>query len=252
MRRGVSAALIAAVVGLTACSSMQIGGGSSPVTGSAGDGGDAKGATQQLVQCQAPVGTIALVESQIPALAQVGLSSPIPVIRLLAAQSRCFNVVERGQALTRMMDERNLAASGMLQQGSNVGGGQMVAADYMITPNVLFSESNAGGAGAAAGAVLGSFIPYVGSGVGAMAGNLRFREAQALMMITDTRTGVQVAIAEGRAKASDLGGGFGLGGVSGFGSVAGYSNTNQGKVVAGALLDAFNKLVAHVQTLPKR
>lgn len=252
MRRGISVALIAVVTGLAACSSMEIGGGSSPVTGSAGDGGNAKGAAIQLVQCPAPVGTIALVESQIPALAQMGLTSPIPVIRLLAAQSRCFNVVERGQALTRMLDERNLATGGLLQQGSNVGGGQMVAADYMITPNVVFSEDNAGGAGAAAGSVIGSFIPYVGGAVGAMAGSVRFREAQALMMITDTRSGVQVAIAEGRAKSSDLGGGFGLAGVSGFGSLGGYSNTNQGKVVSGALLDAFNKLVGQIQAMPKR
>lgn len=251
MTRRFFAILVAAVAGLTACSSMEIGGGSAPVTGSAGDGGSAKGAAGQLVQCQAPVGTIALVESQIPALAQVGLTSPIPVIRLLAAQSRCFNVVERGQALTRMLDERNLAQGGLLQQGSNVGGGQMVAADYMITPNVVFSEENAGGAGVAAG-VLGSFIPYVGGAVGALASSVRFKEAQALMMITDTRSGVQVAIAEGRAKASDLGGGFGLAGVFGFGSLGGYSNTNQGKVVSGALLDAFNKLVGQIQALPKR
>jgi hypothetical protein len=59
-------------------------------------------------------------------------------------------------------------------------------------------------------------------------------------------------VAEGRAKASDLGGGFGLAGVHGFGSMGGYSNTNQGKVVSGALLDAFNKLVGQVQSLPKR
>ena len=243
-------AMAVAVVGFAACSSMEIGGGSSPVTGSAGTTGDAKGAASSLVTCQEPVGTIALVESQIPALAQAGLTSPVPLIRLIAAQSRCFNVVERGQALTRMLDERNLAAGNMLQPGANVGQGQMVAADYMVTPNVVFSQSNAGGLGGALGA--GRFIPYVGpafGAAGAVAGSVQFKEAQAVMMITDVRSGVQVAVAEGRARASDLGGGFGLGGLSGFGSLGGYSNTDQGKVVAGAFLDAFNKLVDQVRSM---
>jgi curli biogenesis system outer membrane secretion channel CsgG len=202
-----------------------------------------------LVQCPAPVGTIALVESQIPALAQIGLSSPVPLIRLMAAQSRCFNVVERGQALSRMEQERQLAQSGRLQGGSNVGQGQMVAADYYITPNVVFSERDAG----ALGSGLGGLIPGVGGLVaGAVAGGVRFREAQAVMMVTDTRSGVQVAVAEGRAQASDLGGGLGLGSLQGFGNLAGYSNTNQGKVVAGAFLDSFNKLVQQVRVMPNR
>jgi hypothetical protein len=112
----------------------------------------------------------------------------------------------------------------------------------MITPNIAFSEDNAGGLGAAAGTVLSAFVPggYV---LGQVAGSLSFKEAQAMLMVTDTRTGVQVSIAQGSAKATDLGGGMGLGRLRGFGSLGGYSNTNEGKVVAGAFLDAFNKLV---------
>ena len=244
-------ATVVAIASMAGCSTMDVGGGSSPVTGSAGASGEARGASAQLVQCQQPVGTIALVESQIPALAQAGLTSPVPLIRLIAAQSRCFNVVERGQALERMMQERQLATGGMLQQGANIGAGQMVAADYMITPNVVFSQSNAGGGGAAIGA-LGGLIPHVGPALGVggqLAGGVRFREAQAVMMVTDTRSGVQVAVAEGRAKATDLSGGLGLGSIAGFGSLGGYSNTDQGKVVAGAFLDAFNKLVEEVRRL---
>src|SRR5262245_18293999 len=110
-------------LGTAAYSTMDVGGGTSPMSGSAGASGYAKGAAPQLIQCQQPVGTIALVEEQIPTLAQAGLTSPVPLIRLIAAQSRCFNVVERGQALKRMLEERNLAKD-MLQPGSNVGRGQ--------------------------------------------------------------------------------------------------------------------------------
>ena len=241
-------ACAALFLNLAACSTMQVGGGSSPVTGSAGSDGAVAGAATQLVQCAAPIGTIALVESQIPALAQMGLTSPVPLIRLMAAQSRCFNVVERGQALTRMEQERQLAASGRLQTGSNVGQGQMAAADYYITPNVVFSDRDAGGIGGAA-----AFIPgYGGMIASALASGLRFKEAQAVMMVTDTRSGVQVTVAEGRAKAVDLGSGVGVGGIHGLGALAGYGDTAQGKVVAGAFLDSFNKLVDQVRAMPNR
>jgi hypothetical protein len=256
MKRSAFLALIAAIMGLAACSTMQVGGGSAPVTGSAGANGNAQGAGPQLVQCAMPIGTLALVERQYPALAQWGLTSPVPLIRLMAAQSNCFNIVERGQALSRMMEERGLAESGLLQSGSNVGRGQMVAADYMVTPNVVFSENNAGKIGASLISALGGYIPGAGGSVANVAasviGNVRFKEAQAVMMVTDTRSGVQVAVAEGRAKATDLGGGLGLGSLSGLGSLAGYSNTSEGKVVAGAFLDAFNKLADQIRALPNR
>lgn len=253
MRVSILSVVVTVILSVTACSTMQLGGGNSPVTGSAGESGNAKGAAAQLVQCSTPVGTIALIESQIPTLTQVGLSSPVPLVRLMAAQSRCFVVVERGQALTRMDEERQRAQSGLLQQGSNVGQGQMVAADYWITPNVIFSERNAGGASGALGSVIGSFVPgRTGTLVSSVAGSVRFEEAQALLTVTDGRSGVQTAIAEGRAKASDLGGGLGLRSLAGFGTISGYSNTNEGKVVAGAFLDAFNKLVDQVRASPNR
>src|SRR6185312_4631599 len=126
-----------AIGSLVACSSMDMGGSSgAPFSGSTAQ------ASAPLERCPAPLGTIALVESQIPALAQIGLTSPIPAIRLMAQQSHCFNVVDRGQALTRMKEERVLSEGGLLQTGSNVGGGQIVAADYLITPNVTFANNN--------------------------------------------------------------------------------------------------------------
>jgi len=242
MRANALLAMTATIMSLTASLTMQVWGGSAPVTGSAGESGNVKDAARQLVQCSESVGTIALVEEQIPALAQKGLTSPVPLIRLIAAQSRCFIVVDRGQALTRMQEERQLAEGGRLQPGANVGAGQMVVAEYMITPNVVFSEGNAGAMRA-----LGSLLPSIG---GALIGSTSFKEAQAVMMVTDTRSGVQVAVAEGRAEASDLGG-LGLGSIKGFGSLDGYS-TNEGKVVAGAFLDAFNKLVDQIRARASR
>ena len=72
------------------------------------------------------------------------------------------------------------------------------------------------------------------------------------MMITDTRTGVQVAIAEGRSKAINFGGGLGALGIHGLGSIAGYGDTHQGKVVTAAFLDSFNKTVEYIRAMPNR
>lgn len=243
MRLSLAGGLLAA---LAACSSTQLGSGGSAVQGSAGTAGNAQGQELAIRTCEEPLGTMALVERQDTyALAQYGLESPVPMLRLMAAQSGCFAVVERGQALSRMQQERDLASSGMLQGGSNVGGGQMVAADYLLTPFVTFSEDDAGGIGGALGGLLGSSL---GNTLAGVVGGVEFQEAQTFLTLVDQRSGVQAASAEGSAKSTDvLGGAFAASGLGGLGGLGGYGNTNEGKVVAAAFLDAFNGLVDQVR-----
>ena len=64
--------------------------------------------------------------------------------------------------------------------------------------------------------------------------------------MTNVRTGVQEAVAEGSATKSDIGfGGLGFaGGVGGLGG--GYEDTDVGKIVAASFLDAHNKLVTQL------
>ena len=81
----------------------------------------------------------------------------------------------------------------------------MVAADFILTPAVVFSENNAGGIGGALGGLLGR----KGATIGAIAGGLKFKEAQTSMLVADARSGVQVAAAEGSTKKADLGLGAG-------------------------------------------
>ena len=119
-------------------------------------------------KCDAPIGTISINEPEADmtrALSGYNLGSPSGVLRILIQEANCFLVVERGTGLTQMRQERELARSGELQQASNVGGGQMVAADFVLTPGVIFSDSNAGGVGGAAGGMLGRRLGVVGGGV---------------------------------------------------------------------------------------
>lgn len=229
----------------------QLGQGGSAVSGSARSGG-AQGASSNLERCTQPLGTAALVEPDANALGllnSVGLQSPIPLLRLMMAQSNCFEVVDRGAALRNIQMEQGLASSGMLQQGSTTARGRMVTTQYLITPNVVFSNPNAGGANA--GAAIGSLFGRGGALVGGLAGSIRIKEAQTVLFMTDAQTGRQSGAAEGSAKVQDFGGAAGLGGwgggLAGFGAVSGYGNTAEGKLIAAAFLDAHNKLVHQVR-----
>src|SRR5262249_42142210 len=150
------------------------------------------------------------------------------------------------QGMANVMQERELAKSGELRSGSNMGGGQMVSADFVLTPAIVFSEGNAGGLGGAVGGLLRSRPPAIG----AIAGGLKFKEAQTSMLLADARSGLQVAAAEGSTKKADLALGGAIFGGGAFGAIGGYGNTNEGKIIAAALLDNYNKVVAVVRGDP--
>lgn len=222
------------------------GGANSPVSGSATEASNANSAPS-LEKCERFLGTIAVVEPQdavSQALQMYKLPAPTQLLRLMIQQSKCFQVVERGMAMQNIQQERALSSGGLLQGGQNMGGSQMVAADFLLTANVQFSESNAGGAGVAAG--IGSFFGPVGALVGAVAGGIKEKQASTSILISDARSGIQVAAAEGNVSKTDWGAGGVLGGVG----IGAYANTAEGKIVAAALLDNYNNVVKAVRELP--
>ncbi len=246
MRYGVRFIALLAALGLAACG-VQMGDNSArtPVTGSAG-GASSENANAQLERCDQSLGTIAVVEDQnaqwyYRLTREYQLTSTVPLIRLLIQQSNCFVVVERGRAFQQMQGERALQQSGELRQGSNFGQGQMVAADYSLNPMITFNARDTKGLGGALGG-----IPYAGA-FGFLAGGLRQNEASTTLTLVDNRSGVQLAAAEGAASNVDFNLlGAGWGGVGG-GGLGGYTNTPQGKVLAGAFADAYNQLVRAVR-----
>lgn len=216
-----------------------------PITGSASASG-ASDSAPTLEKCEKPLGTVAIVQPQdyvTAALAQYKLPPPNSLLRLIIQQSNCFQVVERGLGMQNLMQERQLAQGGQTQSGSNIGGGQMVAADFVLTPEVAFSQDNSGGA--ALGAV-GSLFGVAGSLIGAVASGLKFKQAQTTLLLSDARSGLQVAAAQGSVEKADWGVGGFLGGVG----AGAYTNTAEGKVVAAALLDNYNNIVKAVRSQP--
>jgi len=241
------AAVFAAPLAAQKITEPKQGQGGSTVKGAAGTDGAV--GENGLAHCETPMGAMAVVEPQhevLVALSRYQLSSPVGLIRLMIQQSNCFVVVERGVAMQNLAQERTLAANGQLRESSNVGGGQMVAADFVLTPSVAFAENNAGAVGGAVGGLLGHKAAVASS----VAGGLKFKEAQTSMLVADSRSGVQVAAAEGSTKKADLrlGGALFTGGVGG--SAGGYGNSNEGKIIAAAFMDNYNKVVGVVHGDP--
>jgi len=200
----------------------------------------------KVTTCPAPYGTIAINEPSQDSLNYLyslnKLGSPSSLLRVFAQESNCFIVVERGRGMENMKEERALAGSGELQGGQNIGKGQMIAADYMMTPSIQGANSNAGGVGGVVGGRLGRVGGVVGGG-------LKTREAQTSIVVASVRTGVQVAAAEGAATKRDFGlGGFGVAGA--LLGAGGYTNTAEGKMIAASLMDNFNKVIASVAGNP--
>jgi len=250
LRTGMAAALslLCAAAAAQGPLSMKQGSGGSEIQGSAGPSGSQ--GDDGLEHCDRPMGAMAVVEPQnhvTQSLSRYGLQSPTGLIRMMVQQSNCFIVVERGMAMQNMMQERALADSGELREGSNMGGGQMVSADFVLTPAVVFSEDNAGGVGGALGGLIGGSR---GRTIGAVAGGLKFKEAQTSMLVTDARSGVQVAAAEGSARKADLRLGVGLFRGGHAGGLGGYANTNEGKVITASLMDNYNNVVRSVRGNP--
>jgi hypothetical protein len=240
--------VLVAALGLAGCAGTAptLGGSQSTVTGSAG-GASAQGASSQLEKCDESLGTLAVVEDQGAAwygyLSQYKLGSTVPVLRMMVQQSNCFVVVERGRAMQNIMQERALDRTGETREGSNFGKGQMVAADYTMSPSINFSQKGTGGVGA----TLGAYGGALGRAAGVAAGGLKANEASTTLLMIDNRSGVQLAAAEGNAKNYDFkmfGGMFG----SGIGGGAGgYTNTPEGKILTAAFLDSYNQLVKAVR-----
>ena len=248
-RIAIGAAAMAALAGVLAgCGRKQteLGEGGSVVTGSAGPVG-AHNASHELLKCDAPVATMALVENPNGYVLTGSYnlpSSPLPLVRLIAQQSGCFRVVDRAAGLKATVQEQELQEAGILRKTTTVHKGQGYEAQYTITPSLTFSERDAG---REIGGILG-MVPVLNKLVG-VADQVKLKEAQVALLLTDNETTEQVAAATGSVRVTDLGMGGLVLGRAGGAAGAGWSNSNEGKVIAAAFLDAHNQLVTQLRAL---
>ncbi len=200
-----------------------------------------------LPHCTASLGTISIVNGDDSrGWTQNNLAPPEKLLRVMVQQSGCFNIVDRGSGLNAATQERNLDSNLGLQRGSNVGQGQVKAADYVLVAEVAAQDANTGG-----GAVGGAIGGLIGGRVGALAGGIQTRrlEAQTVLSLTSVRTTETVAVTQGHSAKNDVG--FGAGGFVGWGGAVGggYESTDIGKIVTMAFIQAYANMVQQVTGL---
>ena len=208
--------------------------GDQPVSGTSDSNG-----TKQLQTCSSPDNQRLKInldlggdaDTQTRYLVGLGLpSSPLPAMRLIAQQSGCFTPV----AYTKAMERAGTATT----------------APYTLLVEIITSNENESGRGAGGAAMgIGSLFGLgpVGMVVGAVAGSIQKSGAGVVLTLVSNKNGEQIASASGTATGTSfgLGGGLGVAGFGGgaMGGLGGYENTDQGKVVIGAMIDAMNKLI---------
>ncbi len=207
-----------------------------------------KGSTKSadIPTCGHVLGTIALVDGDGQGWKAFQLGAPSTLLKTFVTKSGCFKLVNRGAGMEAIQREQALAGGGNLQRGSNVGGGQIKAADWLLVADVAGQNQNSGGSaiGAVAGGLLGSRF----GGLGALAGGIKTTkvEAQTVLSLVNTRTSEEEYNIEGFAKKSDFS--WGAGGFAGWAGAGGgaYASTDVGKVVGLAFLDAYRQLVTQM------
>lgn len=197
-------------------------------------------------RCARSLGSLSIVDGQPDRFRELRLSPPQTLLRVVVQRSGCFTLVDRGAGMEAAMRERNLAGDGMLQQGSNVGGGQVRSADYVLVAEVASQDQDAGGGGVAA--IAGGLI---GGTIGGLVSGIRTQriEANTVLSLTNVRTSESMAVAEGYASRNNLtwgvGGGIGFGGAVG----GGYESTEVGRIVAQAFISAYTDMVTQLGLL---
>ena len=151
--------------------------------------------------------------------------------------SNRFSVVER-QALSAVMQEQELAASGAAQAGGGAQRGKIKTADIIVTAAVTEFEPQASGgsAGIGGGGSIASGI------LGGLLGASLNKAHMALdLRIVDTSTSEVLAATRVQGQASDIAGGF-MGGFLGSwglgGGLTAYANTPMEKAIRICIIEA--------------
>src|SRR4051794_15063105 len=178
--------------------------------------------------CLRKLGTVSVMDGDDPSgWTQFQLAGPQKLLKVLIQRSGCFNLVDRGSGLSAAQRERDIGGGLGMQRGSNVGQGQIKAADYVLVAEVQAADRDSGGS--AVGAGLGGLV---GHGFGGVLGGISSRkmEANTVLSLTNVRTTETIAVQDGYAAKNSISfGGGGGGGFWGAGGAAlvggGYDST---------------------------
>ena len=208
-------------------------------------------AVSDIPHCTRSLGTVSIANGDDPrGWAQYSLAAPEKLLKVMVQKSGCFKLVDRGAGLNAATTERDIGAGLGHQRGSNVGQGQIKAADYVLVAEVQASNGDAGGS-----ALAGIAGGLIGGRVGGLVGGIKTRklEANTVLSLTNVRTTETVSVQDGYAVKNDVSfgaGGFGGGGGFFGGAVGGgYENTDAGRIVTLAFIQSYTKMVSDLGLL---
>jgi hypothetical protein len=211
-------------------------------------GGTSVGADSSLERCSAPLGTLAVDDGRGKEwYASFGAATQVtsiePLLRLAVQQSNCFVITSIGNNRTESKlsgitdKQRN---SGEFRAGSQQQKGQRVAADYFMEPAIIIDNDSTG-------KLAGSLGGLLGGGFGAIAGSMESKASVVTLTMFDIRSGVQIAISQGNATATNFGAALGAFGGGAAGGLSGFSRTPAGKATVAAFVDAYNSMVVSLR-----
>ena len=151
-----------------------------------------------------------------------------------------FIVLERGEGLSAIREELNLAESGLVQKNKAPKKGSLEGADILVVGSIIAFEPEAGGLKGGVGGLLKG-VPLIG---GITAG-MKEAYIAANIRLIDVRTGrvINSTVVEGKASSFKLGGfGAGILGIPLAGGLTKYKNTPMEKAVMVMLNDAVKKI----------
>lgn len=215
-------------------------------------------------ECRVVEGTLRIAEPDdgLGAWASYGLPAPTRMLRVMVNDSKCFTVLDRGAGLAAAREEYSLANTGHLKEGQNLHGGQMLGADYVLVPDIVSQNENAGGSNIGGSAsngkpkrgLVGGALNLATLGIsGKVAGGMSSRKQRAEVVLTlvDLRTSAQLFTTTGEAKISDRAWSAAVAAGSPQGnanaSLGRWSNTEIGQVIQKAYEEAYERLIDEVR-----
>jgi len=210
-------------------------------------------------KCPESAGSLRIVEPDdgMGAWASYGLPAPTRMLRVLVNDSRCFSVLDRGVGFAAAQAERALAQAGHLQDDQNIGAGQMLGADFVLIPDIVSQNPNAGGSNvgvqAASGQKRGLMAGMLNVATLGISGKMSSNKqtAQVVLTLVDVRTSEQLLSVTGEAKITDrawsaMVNATNVQGKAGV-RLGSWENTEIGKVIQEAYEEAFEQMVADIQ-----
>jgi hypothetical protein len=170
----------------------------------------------------------ATIENQLTAL---GIDSPSIALRILAQQSRCFEVLDYDT-----VQRQRRTANAVLPRPI-----------YVLNPSLSYSAPNAT-AQAAPANIQRQTSQDAQTALGIAASATRAASASVSLWITEIESGRQIAIGQGNFQGTDFDIGAALLGPQAAGMLSGFAERVEGRAILAALLRAFNATLEDART----